>query len=72
VPAGFTSTSSDLLYASDQGCNDSRLHDLEMSDENEEILKNQDSTLTIAIGMLLTILASVYVLYSSGTLGRWR
>ena len=43
-----------------------------MSDENEEILKNQDSTLAIAIGMLLTILASVYVLYISGTLGRWR
>jgi len=40
-----------------------------MSDENEEILKNQDCTLAIAIGILLTILASVYVLYISGTLG---
>ena len=41
-----------------------------MSDDNDG--KHQDSTLAIVIGMLISILASVYILYISGTLGRWR
>ena len=43
-----------------------------MSDENENDPKNQDSTLAIVNGMLVSILASIYILYISGTLGRWR
>jgi len=41
-----------------------------MSNENDP--KIHDSTLAIVIGMLVSILASVYVLYISGTLGQWR
>jgi hypothetical protein len=45
---------------------------IRMSDENEIDPKNQDSTVAIVIGMLISILGSVYVLYISGTLGHWR
>jgi len=33
--------------------------------------KPEDSTVAIVIGMLIAVLASLYVLYISGTLGAW-
>jgi hypothetical protein len=40
-----------------------------MSNEDEP-RKNEDSTIAIIIGMAVSILASIYILYASGVFGR--
>jgi len=41
-----------------------------MSQENEP-QKSEDSTLAVVLGMLIALLASLYVLYISGTIRVW-
>jgi hypothetical protein len=42
----------------------------EMSQEDES-QKPEDSTLAVVLGMLIAVLASLYVLYISGTIRVW-